>query len=117
VSHTVRYILVIALTATGYCSLAQAQMDHSSHGAATTKPATGMADSAMEEGVVKKVDKNAGKVAIAHAAQKNGMPAMTMVYKVKDTVLLEQLQAGQKIRFVSDSLDASMTLVRVEQVK
>jgi Cu/Ag efflux protein CusF len=47
----------------------------------------------------------------------NGMPAMTMVYKVKDVVALEKLQIGQKVRFATDPADGGMTLTQFELVK
>jgi Cu/Ag efflux protein CusF len=74
------------------------------------------ADSAMGEGQVKKVDKAKGTVTLAHGAM-NGMPAMTMAYKVKDTAWLDKLQAGQKIRFATDPADGGMTVTRFELVK
>jgi Cu(I)/Ag(I) efflux system protein CusF len=115
-SARIRYALVIALAGAGFSSFSQAQMDHSAHGAPATKPAMAMSEAPMEQGVVKRIDKATGKVAIAHEAQKGGMPAMTMIYKVKDTAALEKLQAGQKIRFTVDAADSG-TLVRMEQVK
>ncbi len=105
--------LILALAATGYAAHAVAQMDHSAHTMPAAKPVA--ANVAMEEGVVKKIDKAARKLAIAHAAQPS-MPAMTMVYSVKDTALLDKLQVGQKIRFVTDPAD-SMTVLRVEVAK
>ena len=116
-SARIRYALVIALAGAGFSSFSQAQMDHSAHGApGAAKPAMAMSEAPMEQGVVKKIDKATGKVSIAHDAQKGGMPAMTMIYKVKDAASLEKLQAGQKIRFAIDSADGG-TLVRIEQVK
>jgi Cu/Ag efflux protein CusF len=108
--------LIIALAVAGISANGMAQMDHSGHvsSAAMQTPAgTGMA---MEEGVVKKIDKAAGKVALAHGAQSNGMPAMTMVYRVKDAAWLDKLQVGQKIRFATDPADA-MKVLRYEPVK
>ena len=115
-STSVRYALVISLAATGFSSVSQAQMDHGAHGTSAAKPAMPMAEVALEQGVVKKVDKATGKVSIAHDAQKGGMPAMTMIYKVKDAAVLDKLQAGQKIRFATDPADGG-TMVRMEQVK
>ena len=107
--------LILALAATGYAAHALAQMDHSAHTMpAATKPAA--SNAAMEVGVVKKIDKAGGKLAIAHAAQPS-MPAMTMVYSVKDTALLGKLQPGQKIRFVTDPVDGGMTMLRIEVAK
>ena len=110
-------LLVIALAAAGFSvTTSMAQMDHSGHGAMAAKPGATAATSAMEEGVVKKVDKAGGKVALAHGAQKDGMPAMTMVYRVKDASWLDKLQPGQKVRFATDPGD-TMSVVRFELVK
>jgi len=115
-SARIRYALVIALAGAGFSSFSQAQMDHSAHGAPAAKPAMAMPEAAMEQGVVKKIDKASGKVSVAHDAQKGGMPAMTMSYKVKDAAALQKLQVAQKIRFAVDSADGG-TIVRMEMVK
>jgi Cu/Ag efflux protein CusF len=107
---------ILALACAGFSATSMAQMDHSGHGAMAAKPVSTAANSAMEEAVVKKIDKAAGKVALAHAAQKDGMPAMTMVYRVKDASWLDKLQIGQKVRFATDPAD-SMSVVRLELLK
>jgi Cu(I)/Ag(I) efflux system protein CusF len=108
------FTVVIALLGAGASSFGLAQMDHGSHGTPAPKSAT--AEGVMEHGTVKKVDKAGGKVSIAHEAQKGGMPAMTMIYKIKDMAVLDKLQVGQKIRFATASSD-STTVVRVEPAK
>ncbi len=108
-------VLMLALAAAGFSAQVSAQMDHNAHTMpAAAKPAATSA--AMEEGVVKKIDKAGRKLAIAHAAQAS-MPAMTMVYSVKDAALLDKLQPGQKIRFVTDPADGGMTVLRIEAAK
>ena len=107
-------VLMLALAAAGFSAQVSAQMDHNAHTMPATKPAASSA--AMEEGVVKKIDKAGRKLAIAHAAQPS-MPAMTMVYSVKDAALLDKLQVGQKIRFVTDPADGGMTVLRAEVAK
>jgi len=108
-------VLIAAVVALSVPAISVAQMDHSSHGSPAVKPAAAMS-AALEEGVVKKVDKGASKLSIAHEAQKNGMAAMTMVYKVKESASLDKLQTGQKIRFATDAADA-MTIVHIESAK
>ena len=103
--------------ALGFAAPAMAQVDHSMHGMPATQAKTSAADAAMGEGMVKKVDKSKGTVTLAHGALPNGMPPMTMAYKVKDTAWLDQLQAGQKIRFATDPKDNGMTVLRYELVK
>lgn len=69
----------------------------------------------MTEGVVKKVDKSAGKVTISHEALTNlGMPRMTMVFRVKDPAWLGQMKEGDKIRFVADKVEGAFTVVKLE---
>ena len=124
--------LIFSLAGVGFSTLALAQMNHGNmhgssmaggnmQGGSTQGNAKGMptqqnADSAMNEGMVKKVDKSKGSVTLAHGPM-NGMPAMTMVYKVKDAAWLDQLQAGQKIRFATDPADGGMTVSKFELAK
>jgi len=100
-----------------FSASAMAQMDHNKHMAQATKPAAAPVDADMGDGLVKKVDKNRGTVTLAHGALPNGMPPMTMAYKVKDTAWLDQLKAGQKIRFATDPKDGGMTVLRYELAK
>lgn len=98
-------------------SPAMAQMDHSSmHGSPAAKKAPANVD-ALGEGTVKKVDKTKGTVTLSHGVLPNGMPPMTMAYRVKDRSWLDQLQAGQTIRFATDPADNDMTVTRIELVK
>ena len=72
----------------------------------------------MTAGLVTKVDKGAGKVAIRHGPIENlGMPKMTMVFRVKEPAMLDRLKEGDEIRFVADKLDGAYTVIRFEPVK
>jgi len=64
---------------------------------------------------VKKVDKSAGKLTLSHGPLPNGMPAMTMVFRVKDPVWLDQVKAGDKVRFMADQINGAMTVVHLER--
>lgn len=107
----------------GLVAPAMAQTDHGMHGmpaakpVAAAKPAAAAANAAMGEALIKKVDKTKGTVTLQHGVLPNGMPPMTMAYKVKDAAWLEQLKAGQKIRFATDPADGGMTVLRYELVK
>lgn len=95
-----------------------AQMDHSAmHNPVPAKSAASASNVSLAEGLVKKVDKTKGTVTLAHGALPNGMPPMTMAYKVKDAAWLDTLQAGQKIRFATDPADGGMTVSRIELAK
>ncbi len=83
--------------------------------AGTTSTGSGQA---MTSGVVKKVDKGAGKVTIRHGPIENlGMPRMTMIFRVKDPAMLDRLKEGDEIRFVADKVDGAFTVMQFEQVK
>ena len=72
----------------------------------------------MTLGVVKKVDKGAGKVTIRHEPIENlGMPKMTMVFRVKDPAMLDRLKEGDEIRFVADKVNGAFTVTRFEAAK
>ncbi|MCX7169421.1 MAG: copper-binding protein [Proteobacteria bacterium] len=89
--------------------------DHAGHGA---MHAAAPAATAMTDGLVKAVNKAAGKVTIAHGPLTNlGMGAMTMEFQVKNAAWLDQLKAGEKIRFMADNVNGAFTVVHFEKAK
>ena len=100
---------VIAALAPALAMAADHDM-HSSHGAMHSDGA----QTALVDGLVKKVDKAGGKITVSHGALPNGMPAMTMAFKVKDASWLDKVKDSQKIRFASDNINGAMTIVRLE---
>lgn len=69
----------------------------------------------LTDGEVRKVDKSNGKVTIKHGPITNlDMPPMTMVFRVSQAALLDQLKAGDKIRFAAEKVDGALTITRVE---
>lgn len=78
-------------------------------------PAVTASDS-MSSGEVKKVDKSAGKMTIKHGPLQNiGMDAMTMVFRVKDPAMLEQVKAGDRINFVAEELNGQLMVSKLEK--
>ncbi len=78
--------------------------------------ATASAADAMSTGEVKKVDKNAGKMTIKHGPLQNiGMDAMTMVFRVQDKAMLDQVKAGDKINFVAEEPNGQLTVTKLEK--
>ncbi len=72
----------------------------------------------MSTGEVKKVDKSSGKLTIKHGPIDNlGMPAMTMVFRVKDPEMLDQMKQGDKISFVAEKVNGAFTLIQTEPAK
>ena len=77
------------------------------------------AEAKMVDGTVKKLDKTAGKVTLAHGPLTNlGMNmAMTMAFRVKDAAWLDQMKDGDKIRFVAEDINGVLTVVKFEPAK
>ena len=106
---------LIAFSTLGAVS-AQAASDHAGH--AMASPSAASAEMQMIDAQVKKVDKAAGKVTLSHGPLTNlNMPAMTMVFRVKDAAWLEQMKEGDKIRFIADNVNGAITVVQFEQAK
>jgi Cu/Ag efflux protein CusF len=72
----------------------------------------------MSEGEVRKVDKSAGKVTIKHGPLANlDMPSMTMVFRVKDPAMLDQVKEGDKIKFSADKVDGTLVVTEMQVSK
>ncbi len=70
----------------------------------------------MTEGVIQKIDLAAQRVAIKHGEIRNlGMPAMTMVFKVRDRSMLDNVKVGDSVTFVviMEGQDMVITVLRV----
>jgi len=97
---------------------ALAQHDHSAmmaQASTTTAPAKAPATTA---GVVKRIDRPARTMTIAHEPLANlGMPRMTMTFKLKDPALLDGVKEGSKIQFVAENLAGELTVVALKVEK
>ncbi|MCP6341430.1 copper-binding protein, partial [Klebsiella pneumoniae] len=63
----------------------------------------------------KKIDKEAGKITLRHGELKNlNMSAMTMVFRVKDPAMLDQVKAGDKVKFAADRVNGAVTIVQLQ---
>ena len=73
---------------------------------------------ALSDGEVRKVDKDAKKITIKHGPLANlDMPAMTMVFQVKDPAMLNQVKAGDKVKFQAEKIGGAFTVTRIEPAK
>lgn len=100
------------LLASGSYAAGDTSIDNAA-GAASTE-----SGKAMSSGVVKKVDKGAGKVTIRHGPLVNlGMPKMTMVFRVRDPAMLDRLKEGDRILFVAEKVDGAFTVMSFESAK
>ncbi len=79
--------------------------------------AAGLSLSAMAQTVeaeVRKVDKAQAKLTLRHAETKNlDMPPMTMVFRVKDAKMLDNLNVGDKVRFDAEKVDGQYTVMAI----
>jgi Cu/Ag efflux protein CusF len=96
--------LALALCAAG--ARAQAPADHSSHGmqgapGAASASKKGAGDAAAKSDTrarVEQINRSEGKVKLKHGAiPRLDMPAMTMVFKVQDPKLLDQVKEGEEV--------------------
>ena len=72
----------------------------------------------MTEGEVRKVDKDNQKVTLKHGEIKNlDMPAMTMVFNVKDASMLDKVKAGDKVQFRAENEAGKFTVTEIQPAK
>ena len=79
-------------------------------------PGQAQAQSGKTEGEVRKIDREAGKITLRHGPISGAldMPAMSMVFQVKDVSLLERLKAGDRVEAVVSKEDGVFYLVSAE---
>ena len=84
----------------------------------------GMADTqamgheTMSMGTVKKINPEAGKIMIEHGPLKNlDMPGMTMVFRVQDNAMLDQIKTGDQIHFIAQKVDGKLVVTKLQPVK
>ncbi len=72
----------------------------------------------LTEGEIRKVDKEARKITIKHGEIKNlDMPAMTMVFQVKDPALLDKVKVGDKVQFTAEKVGGAYVVTTVGTAK
>jgi len=87
-------------------SLGSAQADEKHHQAA------------LADGEIRKIDKGAKKITIKHGPMPNlDMPAMTMVFQVRDPALLDKVKPGDKVKFEAQKLGGAFTVTAIEAAK
>ena len=108
---TLAAVFITALAVPAYAQ--QPATDHDAHHVAQAKN-----DAALSDGEVRKVDKDAKKIIIRHGPLLNlDMPAMTMVFQVKDPAMLDKVNAGDKVKFSAEKIGGALTVTGIEQAK
>ena len=107
----------LTVTALGSASVPAVATMAAKTSAAETMPAadTKVLAQPQSDGEIKKVDKAAGKITVKHGPLVNlDMPAMTMVFKVKDPAMLEQVKAGDKVKFTVEKINGAFTITALQ---
>jgi Cu(I)/Ag(I) efflux system periplasmic protein CusF len=72
----------------------------------------------MTDGEVRKIDKDAKKITLKHAEIKSlDMPAMTMVFQVRNPALLDAVKPGDKVKFAVEMVGTTMVITEISAVK
>ena len=70
------------------------------------------------EAEIRKIDLENKKITLKHSDIKNlDMPAMTMVFAVKDPTMLDAVKAGDKVTFTADKVGSTFTVISLEKAK
>lgn len=105
-------VTILSLSGTAFAQTATA--DHSAH----HPPAASGTAAASSDGEIRKVDKEQGKVTLKHGPIANlDMPGMTMVFKVADPKMLDNLKPGDKVKFAASNQDGAITVTAIEVAK
>lgn len=113
-----KILLVTAIALGAYSNVALALSHHDSQHPAGAQAESTPASGDMVDGEVRKVDANMKKITIKHGELKNlGMPPMTMVFQVKDPAMLDQVKAGDKVRFTADRVNGAITVTAMEPAR
>ena len=66
---------------------------------------------------VRKIDQEQGKITLKHGEIKNlGMPGMTMVFKVKDLAMLNDVVAGDRVTFTAERINGVIVVTSLEKI-
>jgi Cu(I)/Ag(I) efflux system periplasmic protein CusF len=83
-------------------------------------PEVSVAQSAMVNGQVTKIDESSGKITLKHGPIKKldmADDGMTMVFRVQDPAMLKQVKVGDKVKFGADRVNGQITVTKIEKSK
>ncbi len=82
-------------------------------------PQMSVAQSAMVNGQVTKIDEAAGKITLKHGPIKKleMEDGMTMVFRVQDPAMLKQVKVGDKVKFDADRVNGQITITKIKKSK
>jgi len=104
-------VSVTALLAHAQSAPAASAVDHAAHHGASAAAPQG-------DGEVRKVDKAQGKLTLRHGPLENlSMPAMTMIFKVADPKMLDNLKVGDKVKFTAEKVNGAFTVTVLQPAR
>lgn len=109
---TLAVALAASLTMPAYAQ--QQGADHTAHHPAEAKTSS----ATLTEGEVRRIDKDAKKLTLRHGPIQNlDMPAMTMVFQVKDPAMLDKINVGDKVKFNAEKVPGGYAVTTMELAK
>jgi Cu/Ag efflux protein CusF len=78
-----------------------------------------LAQTALIDGQVTKVDESAGKITLKHGPIKkfDMDDGMTMVFRAADPAMLKAVKAGDKVKFDTEKVNGQFTVTKIQKVK
>ena len=78
-----------------------------------------LAQTALIDGQVTKIDESAGKITLKHGPIKkfDMDDGMTMVFRAADPAMLKAVKAGDKVKFDADKVNGQFTVTKIQKVK
>lgn len=81
-------------------------------------PSSGAGAADMTDAEVRKVDVQAAKITLKHADIKSlDMPAMTMVFHVREKAMLDKVKPGDKVKFKAVNEAGKFTVTEIRLVQ
>jgi len=109
--HIVRNLIFALLFSAATSGFTQTT-DHNAHHSGAVQVA--QASGPLVEAEVRKVDTDAKKITLRHGPIPNlEMPAMTMVFQVKDPAMLDKAKTGDKVKFSAEKIGGAYTITQI----
>jgi Cu(I)/Ag(I) efflux system protein CusF len=106
---SIQRVLLRVIAVSLFCTFLPAQANHHEHEAHASQT------SGMIKGELRRIDTENRKLTIKHEAIPDvDMAAMTMAFRVADSISIDKLKAGDKIRFSLGKVEGKWTVVAIE---
>ena len=110
-------VLTVVLSVCSVSAVDVAQAQATDPPKQATSPAAPLTPD-LVDGEVRKVDKDAKKITLKNADIPNlEMPAMTMVFQVKDPTMLDTVKVGDKVRFKAQKTGGAFVVTELQSAK